>query len=483
MKVLFAASEALPFKSSGGLAEVAGSLPKALRRRLIGARIVMPLYDCIPQELRERMTFLTHIVVPVSWRRQYCGIFEARAGGVIYYLLDNQYYFKRGSQIYGYYDDAERFAFFSRAVLEILPHLGDWKPDVIHCNDWQCALIPVYKTVFYGRDPFYQSIKTVFTIHNIEYQGKYGADILGDVFGLDGWHRSLVEYDNCVNLMKGGIECADAVTTVSPTYAGEILTPWYAHGLDTILGLRQYKVAGILNGIDTEGYNPATDPALAANYSAQEPAGKAVCKAALQELFGLERSPRAPLMGIVSRLAGHKGVDLLGAKLDELLNTSDAQLVVLGTGEYQYEEFFRGLAARFPGRVGVMIDFVPAVSRQVYAGSDIFLMPSKSEPCGLSQMIALRYGAVPVVRETGGLKDSIQDSGLGGGNGFTFADYSADDLLHAIRRAIAGYEDSEGWQLLVKRAMECDFSWNKSASVYIKLYKSLLARNDGESTP
>jgi len=288
-----------------------------------------------------------------------------------------------------------------------------------------------------------------------------------------------VEYDGCVNLMKGGIECADAVTTVSPTYAGEILTPWYAHGLDTILGLRKYKVTGILNGIDTEGYDPAADIALAANYSAEAPEGKAACKAALQELFKLEQAPRAPLMGIVSRLAGHKGVDLLRAKLNELLNASDAQLVVLGTGEYQYEEFFRALAARFPGRVGAMIDFVPAVSRQIYAGSDIFLMPSKSEPCGLSQMIALRYGAVPVVRETGGLKDSIQDSGLGGGNGFTFAEYDAEALLHAMRRAVEGYANPVGWQVLVKRAMECDFSWNKSAGAYIRLYKGLGKGADG----
>jgi len=480
MKVLFAASEALPFKSSGGLAEVAGSLPRALRRRLIGARVVMPMYDSIARELRESMTFLTHIVVPVAWRRQYCGIFEARANGVVYYLLDNQYYFKRGKQIYGYYDDAERFAFFSRAVLEILPHLGDWKPDVVHCNDWQTALVPVYRTAFYGGDSFYENIRTVFTIHNIEYQGKYGCDILGDVFGLDGRHRSLVEYDNCVNLMKGGIECADAVTTVSPTYAGEILTPWFAHGLENILLPRKHKLTGILNGIDTQGYDPATDAALAANYSASDPKNKAICKAALQEQFGLEQNPATPLMGIVSRLAGHKGVDLLKAGLDELLGSSDAQLVVLGTGEYQYEEFFRGLAGRFPGRVGAMIDFVPAVSRQIYAGSDIFLMPSKSEPCGLAQMIALRYGAVPVVRETGGLKDSIQDSGLGEGNGFTFTDYNAGALLHAIRRAIEGYANPAGWQVLVKRGMECDFSWNKSASVYIRLYKSLAGKKGGD---
>ena len=480
MKILYAASEALPFKASGGLAEVAGSLPKALRRRLVGARVVMPLYDSIPQELRDSMTFLTHIVVPVAWRRQYCGIFEARAGGVIYYLLDNQYYFKRGSRIYGYYDDAERFAFFSRAVLEILPHLGDWKPGVIHCNDWQTALVPVYHNAFYAQDPYYQNIKTVFTIHNIEYQGKYGVDILGDVFGLEGWHRSLVEYDSCVNLMKGGIECADAVTTVSPTYAEEILTPWYAHGLESILVPRKYKLTGILNGIDTEGYDPAADSVIAANYSAEDPAGKAACKAALQERFGLEQDAHAPLFGIVSRLAGHKGVDLLKAKLDELLNTSNAQLVVLGTGEYQYEEYFRGLAARFPGRVGAMIDFVPDVSRQIYAGCDIFLMPSKSEPCGLSQMIALRYGAIPLVRQTGGLKDSIQDSGDECGNGFTFYAYNADELLSTMRRALQGYADADGWQVLLRRAMACDFSWSKSASAYIKLYRTLLYHVSGE---
>jgi starch synthase len=473
VKVLFAASEALPFKSSGGLAEVAGSLPKALRRRLVGARVVMPLYDSIAGELQDQMTFLTHLVVPVAWRRQYCGVFEARSGGVIYYLLDNQYYFKRGRQIYGYYDDAERFAFFSRAVLEFLPHLEGWRPDVIHCNDWQTALVPVFQTVFYAKLAFYQGIRTVFTIHNIEYQGRYGMDILTDVFGLDVRHRSLVEHDGDINLMKGGIECADAVTTVSPTYAKEILTPWYSHGLDTILERRRHKVSGILNGIDTEGYDPACDPAIAASYSAENPGGKKENKAALQALFGLAQTPGAPLFGIVSRLVAHKGLDLLCAKLEEMLQSSDAQLVVLGTGEERYERFFSALAARFPGRAGVRLDFIPTVARQIYAGSDLLLMPSKSEPCGLSQMIALRYGAIPIVRETGGLKDSVQDSGAGAGNGFTFADYNAEALLHAMRRAMQGYRDAEGWALLVRRAMECDFSWSRSANDYIRLYKAL----------
>ena len=477
MKVLFAASEALPFKSSGGLAEVAGSLPAALRRRLIGARVVMPLYDCIDPALRETMQFVTHIVVPVAWRRQYCGVFEARAGGVIYYLLDNQYYFKRGKQIYGFYDDGERFAFFARAILEILPHLDGWKPDIIHCNDWQTALTPVFQTAFYGKSEYYQSIRTVFTIHNIEYQGKYGMDILEDVFGLDSRYRSLVEHDGCVNLMKGGIECANAVNTVSPTYAEQILDPWYSHGLDSILQPRRFKLHGILNGIDTESYDPANDPAIAAPFDAENPAGKTECKAALQKLYGLEEVPRKPLFCMVTRLAEHKGIDLLRASLRALLDGSEAQLAVLGTGEWQYEEFFTKLAAEYPGRVGAMIDFVPAVSRQMYAGGDVLLMPSKSEPCGLSQMIALRYGCVPIVRETGGLKDSVFDSGDGAGNGFTFAEYSAEQLLHTMFRAVEGYRNGEGWACLVRRAMECDNSWGKSANTYIRLYKELLAHD------
>ncbi|MCL2106577.1 MAG: glycogen synthase GlgA [Oscillospiraceae bacterium] len=474
MKVLYAASEARPFKASGGLAEVAGSLPQALRKRLIGARVVMPLYDSIPQELKDTMTFLTHIVVPVAWRRQYCGIFEARFGGVIYYLIDNQYYFKRDSRIYGYYDDAERFAFFSRAVLEILPHLNGFQPDIIHCNDWQTALVPVYQSVFYAKDPRYQGIKTVFTIHNIEYQGKYGMDILEDVFGLDDRHASLVEHGGDINLMKGGIECADAVTTVSPSYASEILDPWYSHGLDSILKNRGFKVSGILNGIDTAYYDPAADEHIAAKFSLAEPEEKARDKAALQALFELEQSPRAPLIGVVSRLVAHKGFDLVKASAMELLDSSNAQLAVLGTGEWQYESFFKELAQKYPGRVGVKIAFVPEWSRRVYAGSDLFLMPSKSEPCGLSQMIALRYGSIPIVRETGGLKDSVQDSGNGEGNGFSFHDFNADELLRTIYRALQGYADQDGWKILMKRAMECDNSWGKSANAYIRLYKGMV---------
>ena len=472
MKVLYAASEALPFIASGGLADVAGSLPQALRKRLIGCRVVMPLYDGIKQELKDSMKFITNISVPVAWRRQYCGIFEARAGGVIYYLLDNQYYFKRDA-LYGFYDDAERFAFFSRAILEILPHI-DFKPDIIHCNDWQTALTPLYYSTMYANQPGYENIKTVLTIHNIQYQGVYGEELLDNVVGIDHAHKSLIEYDGAVNLMKGGIECANAVTTVSPSYAKEILDPWYSHGLDTILRERSYKLRGILNGIDVENYNPETDKDVFKNYSVDNMRGKAVNKRELQKLLGLPEKSDTPVMGMVSRLVSHKGLDLCKAVLDELLSTTDIQLVVLGSGDYQYEEFFRGLAERYPDKVGLCLGFIPDLARKIYAGSDMFLMPSKSEPCGLSQMVALRYGSIPIVRETGGLRDSGSDSGDGEGNGFVFSSYNAHDMLHAIKRAVAGYQDKKGWPILVKRAMESDNSWGKSANEYIRMYKEVL---------
>ena len=472
MKVLYATSEAYPYAMSGGLADVAGALPKALRKRLIGCRVVLPLYDTISEEMRNSMQFITSITVPVAWRRQYCGIFEAKSGGVIYYLLDNQYYFKRDS-LYGFYDDAERFAFFSRAILEIIPHI-DFKPDIIHCNDWQTALTPVYYSTIYANQPGYENIKTVFTIHNIQYQGVYGEELIDNVVGIDHAHRSLIEYDGAVNLMKGGIECANAVTTVSPSYANEILDPWYSHGLDTILRQRCYKLRGILNGIDVENYNPETDKDVFKNYSVDNMRGKAVNKKELQKLLGLPEKSDTPVMGMVTRLVSHKGLDLCKAVLDELLATTDIQLVVLGSGDYQYEEFFRGLAERYPEKVGLCLGFIPDLARKIYAGADFFLMPSKSEPCGLSQMVALRYGTIPIVRETGGLRDSVTDSGDGEGNGFVFSSYNAHDMLNAIRRAVEGYSDKKGWPILVKRAMESDKSWGKSANDYIKMYKEIL---------
>ncbi len=472
MKVLFAVSEALPFAASGGLGEVAGSLPQALRKRLVGCRVVMPLYSSISQELRDSMKFITHISVPVAWRRQYCGIFEAKAGGVIYYLLDNQYYFKRDA-MYGHYDDAERYAFFSRAVLEILPSI-DFYPDIIHCNDWQTALTPFYYSTIYANRPGYERIKTVFTIHNIQYQGEYGREIIENVVGAAPGDLRLLEYNNAVNFMKAGIECANVVTTVSPSYAKEILDPWYSHGLDTILKERSWKIRGILNGIDTESYDPSADKDIYSVYSADDPKDKIINKTALQERLGLTKSADTPLIGMVSRLVSHKGLDLVKAAFEELLTTTDVQVAVLGSGEWQYESFFEELAVKYPDKMSLTLGFLPELARKIYAGSDIFLMPSKSEPCGLSQMVALRYGAVPVVRETGGLRDTVSDSGSGDGNGFVFSNYDAKDMLDAVKRACGGYQNKAGWDVLRKRAMACDNSWGKSANDYIRLYKETM---------
>lgn len=472
MKVLYASSEAYPFAQSGGLADVAGALPKALRNRLIGCRVVMPLYSSIPQELKDKMTFVCSITVPVSWRRQYCGIFEAHLGGVIYYLIDNQYYFKRDG-LYGHYDDAERFAFFSRAVLEIIPHIG-FKPDVIHCNDWQTAMVPVYLNEMYKADPFYADIKTVFTIHNIQYQGKYGMELYGDVLGLPEGRESIVEYDGCVNLMKGAIQCSDKVTTVSPTYSTEILDPFYSHGLDSILKEFTYKLTGIVNGIDYDVYNPETDSMIYKNYTADNIEDKAVNKQKLQEEMGLPVK-NVPLIGIVTRLVNHKGIDLIKCVFEELI-AADLQFVILGSGEWEFETFFYEMARQHPDKVALKLGFDQVLAHKIYAGADIFLMPSKSEPCGLAQMVALRYGTVPIVRETGGLKDTVTDSGDGEGNGFTFSSYNAHDMQNAVWRAIAGYSDSVGWDTLRRRGMACNNSWGTSAGAYIRLYKEIISK-------
>ncbi len=472
MKVLYCTSEARPFAATGGLADVAGSLPQALRLRLIGCRVVMPLYEEIPQELRDNMKFVTSLSVPVAWRRQYCGVFEAHVGGVIYYLIDNQYYFKR-SGLYGHYDDAERFAFLSRAALEMLPYI-DFKPDVIHCNDWQTALVPIYFSIFYANNDWYKGIKTVLTIHNIQYQGKYGRELVQDVLGIPQSDISVIEYDDCINLLKGAIETANRVTTVSPTYAQEILDPWFSHHLDGILKERQWKLSGILNGIDTVSYDPQTDPDLYEHYCAEDMSGKTKNKLGLQERLGLNQDPEAPLIGMVTRMVSHKGLDLVKESLDQIMREKNAQFVILGSGDWEYETFFKEMQNKYPGRLCACFGFVPELSRKIYAASDIFLMPSKSEPCGLSQMIALRYGAVPVIRETGGLKDSIHDSGDGEGNGFTFMNYSGGDMLNAVYRALEGYDNPEGWKILAERAMKCDFSWGRSANEYIRLYRELI---------
>ena len=465
MRILYASSEATPFAKSGGLADVAGALPKALVQDGVDARVIMPLYGDLG--FRDHLEYVTNYSVPVGWRSQYCGLFRAQWDGVTYYFLDNEYYFKRRG-LYGFYDDGERFAFFSRAVLETLFYL-DFTPDIINCNDWQTALVPVYLNLYYRHLDKFNRIKTIFTIHNIAYQGKYGLEILEDTCGIGRRDQHIVEYDGCANFMKGAFETADKITTVSPTYAQEILDPWFSYGLDALLREKQYKLCGILNGIDMDANNPATDPSIPYNYStANFREGKAACKAALQDQFGLHKDG-SPVFAIVSRMVGMKGFDLVQSIADGLVDLG-IELVILGSGESQYEGFFSDLAARRPGRVGTYIGFNSALAQQIYAGADCFLMPSKSEPCGLAQMVACRYGTPPIVRETGGLRDSIQDSTKGHGNGFTFAGYSAHELYDACCRANAAYYDKENWEHLVEYAMNCDFSWSVSAKSYEGLY-------------
>ena len=470
MKILYAASECVPFATSGGLAEVAGSLPKALVDKGVDCRVVLPLYGDIKDEYRKAMKFIGCFSVPVAWREQYCGVLSIEREGVTYYFIDNEYYFKR-SGLYGYYDDAERFAYFSRAVLEMIRHI-EWQPDILHTNDWQTALTGVYLNKFYREDPLYAKIKTLFTIHNIQYQGKYGMEILEDVVGIKREEASILELDNCVNFMKGAIESCDKINTVSPTYAREILDPWFAHGLDGLLRERQYKLCGILNGINTELYNPATDPYIAGNYSTRGFANKKVCKKELLEKFSLEDNG-APVVAIISRLVAHKGIDLVKHVLEYML-LQGFEVVILGSGEYMYETCFNDFARRFPGKCGVKIGFIPELSHIIYAGADMFLMPSRSEPCGLSQLIALRYGTIPIVRVTGGLADTITDSGDGVGNGFTFQSYNAHDMLDACLRAKAVYEKPVEWRTLVRRALKCDFGWSISAKSYMGLYDEML---------
>ncbi len=473
MKSLFVTSEAYPFAVSGGLGDVAGALPAALRKRFIGCRVIMPLYEDIAEDLRANMQFVGSISVPVAWRRQYCGVFETKYNGVTYYLIDNQYYFKRAG-LYGYYDDAERYAFFSRAALEILPMI-DYKPDIIHCNDWQTALLPVYYSLFFAQNPWYENIKTLLTIHNIQYQGKYGHEVLEDVFGIPAHAHSLLTYDDCANILKGGIEAAHAVNTVSPTYAKEIMDPWYSYGLDNILKERSWKLSGIINGIDVNVYNPETDPVLASNFSLADPSGKAKNKQYLQETMGLPVRDDLPLIGIVSRLVSQKGLDLVKYAMESLLQ-QDLQIVILGSGDWAYESYFDEMASRFPEKLALKTGFIPSLARQIYAGVDMFLMPSKFEPCGLAQLISLRYGTLPIVRETGGLKDTIVDCGNPDGYGFTFKTYNGDDMADAVHRALTLYQDKDAWHAAVTRAMAQDHSWNASAGEYIKLYKSILEK-------
>ncbi|MBQ8576778.1 MAG: glycogen synthase GlgA [Clostridia bacterium] len=476
MKLLFVGAEALPFASTGGLADVLGSLPAALKREKgddLDIRVVLPLYQSIGEKYRGKMEKVTEFFVQLSWRNQYCGLYSYDLDGVTYYFIDNQYYFSRGS-LYGNFDDGERFAFFSMAVMEMLPKIGFF-PDVLHAHDWQSALTVIYLRTKYNWMKEYREIRTVYTIHNIDYQGIYDMNILGDVFGLSDYEHSIVEYNGMINLTKGAIVCCDKLTTVSQRYAEEIQMDYFASGLQHILRMYSGKVMGIVNGIDVDYYNPETDPVIFENYTAETVAeGKAANKAELQKQFSLPESPDTPVIAMVSRLASHKGFDLVKYAIEKLL-TRDVQFVLLGTGESELEVFFENLQKRYPEKVSILLAYNKDISKQIYAGADIFLMPSKSEPCGLAQMIASRYGTVPIVREVGGLYDTIHayNPETGEGNGITFCTYDALDMLDACLRAIDLYDDPEQWETLRDNAMNMDFSWAVSAKKYLEMYQNL----------
>ena len=477
MKILFAASEVAPFIKTGGLADVAGSLPQALAAAGHEVKVILPLYEGIGQEWREQMTFLKYFNVTLAWRQVYCGVFQLEREGVTYWFIDNEYYFKRW-QMYGHFDDCERFAYFSRAIIET-PGQLDWAPDIIHCNDWQTALVPVYLLEEKYRIPQLGGARTVFTIHNIEYQGRYGDQVLQDVIGLDKsyFNEGMLAYHRDVNLMKGAIMASNFVTTVSPTYAQELRTPFYAHGLDGVINQQSFKLEGILNGIDTALYDPATHTGLAANFTAKAPVkGKAACKQALQQAVGLQERPDVPIIACISRLVGHKGFSLVTDALQDIMGM-DVQMVVLGTGDWQYEEAFRHAQGQYPGRFAAQITYSGPLSIMIYAGADLFLMPSISEPCGLSQMIAMRFGTIPVVRETGGLKDTVTPYNKfeGTGRGFTFANISAGDMTWVLREAVdLYYNNKKAWRGLQKESMTADFSWDRSAAQYLDIYQRIL---------
>ena len=406
MNILFAASEVAPFAKTGGLADVAGSLPGALHRLGAQVRVILPLYSAVGANWREQMTFLFHFNVSLAWRSIYCGVFSLEKDGITYYFVDNEHYFRR-DELYGHYDDGERFGYFCRAVVECIPRL-DWKPDIVHCNDWQTALISLYLQEDSARISMLSSIRTVFTIHNVEYQGRYGGETLEDLFGLPArWYESgVLEYYGDISLMKGAICTADRITTVSPTYAQELHYGFYAHGMEGILSANAHKMQGILNGIDTEVFDPAKDPALHQTYSASDLSGKAKNKAELQRTLGLKIDPDVPIIACISRLVPHKGMDLVTAALPQIMD-GPAQFVVLGRGDWQFEQAFLHAQGQYPSRLSANIMYSASLAMNIYAGADLFLMPSKSEPCGLSQMIAMRYGTLPVVRETGGLKTPL----------------------------------------------------------------------------
>lgn len=481
LHIAFASAEAAPFVKTGGLGDVAGSLPHALKAAGADVVVFVPKYDTIAQEYKDRMEHLCDFYVPLGWRNEYCGLERLNHEGVDYLFVDNERYFSRGYP-YGFFDDGERFAYFSKAIVEALqylPHtLDNFTCDVLHCNDWHTAMAPVFLREFYQALPLYQNVKTVFSIHNIAFQGQYSAKVLNDILGLAHIPAAAFQLTcgpDAINYMQGALNYTDAITTVSPTYAEEIKTPDFGEHLDGILRRRAPILQGIVNGIDTNGFDPATDPRIAANYSVQDRAGKAECKARLQEELGLEVRDDRPLMVMVTRLTRQKGMDLVTYALDRILS-GGVQVAVLGTGDTEYENALRYFEGKYPGTMAARIQFDPALSQRMYAGADLFLMPSLFEPCGLSQMIAMRYGTLPIVRETGGLKDTVipYNCYTGEGTGFSFAHFNGDEMADAVFRAARLFwDDRAAFNGLVENAMRADFSWKRSADAYIALYHNL----------
>ena len=475
MKILFAASECVPFAKTGGLADVVGALPKQILKAGEDIRVIMPLYSAIDQKWRDQMEHVTFFYINLGWRRQYVGIEKIVYDGITFYFIDNKQYFHR-NYIYGLGgDEGERYTFFSRAVLEALPQI-DFVPDVLHCHDWQTGLIPILLNAQYRQLEDYKKIKTVYTIHNLQYQGVFSIDEIEELVALGDWayNSENLEFYGMCSMMKGGIVGADRITTVSPTYSKEIQTAYYGERLDGLLRARVDRLSGILNGIDTDEYNTETDPLIPVNYTAETILeGKAANKAALQEELGLDIDPDVPVIGMVGRLSGQKGLDLVERVLPEIMATG-AQLVVLGMGENKYVDLFSWAQWKYPGKVAACFQMNHALAHKIYAGADMFLMPSMFEPCGLSQLISLRYGTLPIVRETGGLRDTVlsYNEYTGDGNGFTFLNYNAHDMLHVIERAVQVFREkkAEVWDVLAKRAMGGSYGWDKSAKNYIELY-------------
>ncbi len=475
MQIVFASAECAPFVKTGGLGDVAGSLPAALVRAGAEVIVMVPKYATIKDEYKAQMEHFSDFYVSLGWRNEYCGLEKLEHDGVTYMFIDNERYFARDYP-YGFFDDGERFAFFSKAITESLQHLPEgFECDILHCNDWQTALAPVFLREFYQGLPLYDRVKTVFSIHNVAFQGQFSDTVMEDILGVA--HipaaASQLRCDACsINYMLGALRYADAITTVSPTYANEIQTPEFGEGLDGVLRERSYALQGILNGIDVAGFDPATDKRIAANYTVEDRSGKAVCKAKLQEELGLEVRDDRPLMVMVTRLTRQKGMDLVMYALDRIL-AGGVQVAVLGTGDRDYEDGLRYFQDKYPGTMAARIEFDPALSQRMYAAADMFLMPSKFEPCGLSQIIAMRYGTLPIVRETGGLKDTVQpyNEFTGEGTGFSFSNFNGDEMGDAVFRAARLFWDNrEAWDQLVTQAMSQDFSWTRSADKYLDLY-------------